>query len=181
MIPPAYQGLEADQVTLQASADAGALVRIIAGDIAGHVGPGATHTPMALVHATVAAGAQLALPWDGGFNALVYVLAGSGRAGEEGRPVHSGQLVVFGSGGAVTVRADEKQDSRSAELEVLVLGGRPIREPVEHYGPFVMNTKTELGQAVEDFQAGRFGRIPPNALMPFVPDPAPVRTERTGI
>jgi len=181
MIPPAYQGLEADQVTLLASADAGSLVRLIAGDIAGHVGPGSTHTPMALAHATISAGAQLALPWNAGFNALLYVLAGSGRVGEEGRPVRSAQLVVFGNGDAITVRADEKQDSPSPELEVLVLGGQPIREPVEHYGPFVMNTKAELGQAVEDFQAGRFGRIPPDALMPFASDPAPVRTEHTGI
>ena len=181
MIPPAYQGLEADQVTLVASTDAGALVRIIAGDIAGHVGPGSTHTPMALVHATVSPGAHLALPWNPDFNALLYVLAGSGRAGEEGRPIHDGQLVVFGDGHAITVRADERQVSRTPALEVLVLGGQPIREPVEHYGPFVMNTKAELGQALEDFQAGRFGDIPPNALMPFVPDPAPVRTEHTGI
>jgi hypothetical protein len=52
---------------------------------------------------------------------------------------------------------------------------------VEHYGPFVMNTKAEIGQALEDFEAGRLGTIPPNALMPHVPDPAPVRTERSGI
>jgi quercetin 2,3-dioxygenase len=66
-------------------------------------------------------------------------------------------------------------------LEVLFLGGKPIGEHVEHYGPFVMNTRDEIGQAAEDFQAGRLGRIPPNALMPHVPDPAPLRTERTGI
>jgi redox-sensitive bicupin YhaK (pirin superfamily) len=136
---------------------------------------------MALVHATVPAGARLTLPWNPGFNALLYVLAGSGRVGEEGPSVGSGQLVVFGHGDGITVRADERQDSRSAALEVLVLGGEPIREPVAHYGPFVMNTNAELGQAVQDFQAGRFGHIPPNALMPFVPDPAPVRTEHTGI
>jgi len=181
MIPPAYQGIEADQVALFASEDAGSLVRVIAGDIAGHVGPGSTHTPMALAHATISAGARLTLPWNAGFNALLYVLAGSGTVGEAGRPVRSAQLVVFGAGDAITIRADEKQDSRSPDLEVLLLGGQPIREPVEHYGPFVMNTKAELGQAVEDFQAGRFGRIPPDALMPFVFDPAPVRTEHTGI
>ena len=181
MIPPAYQGLEADAVTLLASADAGSLVRVIAGDVGGHAGPGSTHTPMALVHATVSPGGQLQLPWNAGFNALAYILAGSGRAGAEGRPVRSGQLVVFGAGDWLSLRADDQQDARDAALEVLILGGQPIRERVEMYGPFVMNTRAELGQAMEDFQAGMFGNIPPNALMPHTADPAPVRTEQTGI
>jgi redox-sensitive bicupin YhaK (pirin superfamily) len=176
MIPPAYQGLEAAAVTLLTSADAGSLVRVIAGDVGGHAGPGSTHTPMALVHATVAPGGQLQLPWNAEFNALAYILAGSGRAGAEGRPVRSGQLVVFDTGDWLSVRADDQSD-----LEVLILGGQPIGERVAMFGPFVMNTKAELGQAVEDFQGGRFGSIPPNALMPYSADPDPVRAERTGI
>ncbi|MDQ6846375.1 MAG: pirin family protein [Candidatus Dormibacteraeota bacterium] len=181
MISPAYQGIEAGDVTLLASADGGSLVRVIAGEFGGHSGPGSTHTPMALVHATVAPGSQLQLPWNPSYNALLYVLAGSGRAGAEGRPVKSGQLAVFGSGDWLTVRADDRQDSRSATLEVLLLGGQPIGEHVEHYGPFVMNTRDEIRQAMEDFQAGRLGTIPANALMPHVPDPNPVRVEHTGI
>jgi redox-sensitive bicupin YhaK (pirin superfamily) len=101
--------------------------------------------------------------------------------GTEGRPVRDGQLVVFDRGDWFEVRGDDHQDSRSPALELLILGGRPIREPVAAYGPFVMNTKAELGQALEDFQAGLFGQIPADALMPHVPDPAPIRTERTGI
>ena len=181
MIPPAYQAIDADAVKLAASADAGALIRIIAGEVGAHRGPGSTHTPITLVHATVSAGARLQLPWDPSFNALVYVLAGAGHVGSEGRPVHDGQLVVFGGGDWFEVRGDDRQDSRSPSLELLVLGGRPIREPVAAYGPFVMNTKAELGQALEDFEAGLFGEIPPDALMPYAPDPAPIRTERTGI
>ena len=181
MIPPAYQGLEADAVTLLASADAGSLVRVIAGDVDGRAGPGSTHTPMALVHATVSPGEQLQLPWNAGFNALAYILAGSGQAGTEGRPVRGGQLAVFGAGDWLSIRADDRQDSRQGDLEVLILGGQPIGERVAMFGPFVMNTKAELGQAVEDFQAGMFGRIPPNALMPHAADPDPVRAERTGI
>jgi quercetin 2,3-dioxygenase len=181
LIPPAYQGLEAADVTLLSSADGGSLVRVIAGQLGEHRGPGSTHTPMALMHATVSAGALLELPWNPGFNALVYVLAGSGRAGSDGRPVRHGQLVAFGPGDWLAVRADDRQDSRTVHLEVLVLGGQPIGEPVEHYGPFVMNTRRELMQALEDFQSGRFGTIPPDALMPHVPDPDPIRAERTGI
>ncbi len=181
MIPPAYQGLEANQVELLSSADGGALVRMIAGQLGGRRGPGSTHTPMALMHASVSPGALLELPWDPSFNALSYVLAGSGRVGSEGRPVRSGQLVSFGPGDWIAIRADDRQDSSTVHLEVLVLGGQPIGEHVEHYGPFVMNTRDEIVQALEDFQAGRLGTIPPNAMMPHVPDPNPVRVEHTGI
>lgn len=177
MIPPAYQGIEADQVTLVASEDGGALVRVIAGDVGDNRGPGSTHTPVALVHATVSPGARVRLPWEPSFNALAYVLAGSGTVGSEGRPVRAGQLVVFGAGDWLAVRAADQADP----LEVLVLGGRPIREPVEMYGPFVMNTRSELAKAFEDFQTGRLGTIPPGALMPYHYDPEPARVERTGI
>lgn len=64
---------------------------------------------------------------------------------------------------------------------MLILGSESIGEPVEHYGPFVMNTRAQLSQDVEDFETGRLGRMPANPLMPHVPDPAPVGTERTGI
>ena len=181
MIPPAYQGLEADEVTLLASADGGALLRVIAGDLAGQRGPGVTHTPMALMHASVSPGARMNLPWNATFNALVYVLAGSGHVGPDDRPVRAGQLAVLGNGDWISTRADDRQDSRTDALEILLLGGRPIGEPVTHYGPFVMNTCEEIGQAMLDFQAGRLGSIPANALMPHVPAPAPIRTDQTGI
>jgi len=161
LVAPRYQDLRGESVGLLASADAGALVRIIAGDVAGHQGPGSTYTPMTMLHATVSPDASLSVPWDPTFNALGYVLAGDGYVGAERRPVRTGQLVVFGqSGDAITVAAADSQDSRHPELEVLLLGGRPIREPVAWGGPFVMNTKLEVLQAFEDFQAGRLGTIP---------------------
>ncbi|HEV7864600.1 MAG TPA: pirin family protein, partial [Acidimicrobiia bacterium] len=166
MAAPRYQSLEGEQATLLASSDGGALVRVIAGDVAGHSGPGATHTPITFLHATVAPGAQLALPWRADFNALAYVLSGSGRVGSEGRPVGEGSLVVFGAGDHLLVRADDRQGKATPNLEVVVLGGRPIREPVAWYGPFVMNTKAEVMQAMEDYQAGRLGVVPAGALMP---------------
>jgi hypothetical protein len=79
------------------------------------------------------------------------------------------------------IEGNDLQDSTTPALELLILGGQPIREAVAAYGPFVMNSSAELGQAFEDFEAGLFGQIPPGALMPHVPDPAPIRTEQTGI
>ena len=157
---PRYQDLRSGELGLLSTADAGALVRVIAGDVAGHRGPGTTHTPMAMVHATLAPGSRLELPWQVGFNALVYVLAGQGTVGSERRPVRAGQLAVLGAGDFVSVGAAGRQESRSPNLEVLVLGGQPIREPVAWAGPFVMNTKAEVMQAYEDFRSGRMGQLP---------------------
>jgi len=155
MTPPRYQDIRARQVALLSSADGGALLRVIAGEFNGHAGPGITHTPISLVHATVSAGAQVRLPWPANFNSLAYVLAGSGSVGAEKRPVRMGQLAAFGAGDAITFAADPKHD-----MDILLLGGEPIREPVAAYGPFVMNTRAELVQAFEDYQAGRLGSIP---------------------
>src|SRR5438445_7172203 len=80
-VPARYQDIEAGKVTLLSSHDGGALVRVIAGDVAGHPGPGITHTPIAMVHASLTPGAELRLPWQPDFNALVYVLAGRGTVG----------------------------------------------------------------------------------------------------
>jgi redox-sensitive bicupin YhaK (pirin superfamily) len=157
---PAYQDLRGRDVGLLSSEDGGALVRVIAGDVAGHTGPGRTHTPISLVHATVAPGARLLLPWRTDFNALVYVLSGQGSVGSDRRPVRKGQLVVLGPGDHVRVDAARSQPLAEPDLDVLVLGGLPIREPVAWAGPFVMNTRAEVIQAFEDFQAGKLGTIP---------------------
>lgn len=158
--PPAYQDLRASDVALLSSADGGALIRVIAGEVDGHKGPGSTHTPITLVHATVQPGAELRLPWRKDYNALVYTLAGAGYAGEEGRPVQMGQLAVFSEGDSIVMRAADVQESRSPEMDLFILGGLPIKEPVAWMGPFVMNTRAEVLQAFEDFQKGKLGTIP---------------------
>jgi len=160
LVTPRYQDLRASSVALGTTPDGGTLVRVIAGDVAGLEGPGSTHTPMALVHATLAPTAALDLPWPAEFNALVYVLSGEGTVGPDRTPVGTGNLVVLGAGDVVTVAANRGQESRLPGLDVLVLGGRPIREPVAWAGPFVMNTREEVLQAFKDFEGGRMGRIP---------------------
>lgn len=157
---PRYQDIGAQRVTLLTSADGTSLVRVIAGDVAGESGPGVTHTAMAMVHATLTPGAVLELPWPAGFNALVYILSGSGSVGEGKAEVRAGQLAVLGSGDFVTLAAALRQESRAPALDALILGGQPIREPVAAYGPFVMNRQDELAQAFEDYRAGRLGTVP---------------------
>jgi hypothetical protein len=157
---PKYQDIHSGEVGLATTYDGGALVRIIAGAVDGVQGPGSTFTPMALVHATLEPGSKLELPWNPEFNALGYVLAGKGKVGTDGRPVSTGQAVVFGAGDYLTITADESQETRSPTLDVVVVGGQPIREPLAWAGPFVMNTKAEVMEAYEDFQKGRFGHIP---------------------
>ena len=158
--PPQYQDIEANAVSLLASEDAGALVRLIAGELAGYQGPGTTRTPITYAHASISPGARLVVPWRSEFNAMAYVLVGDGTVGPEATPIREGQLAVFGEGGDVIVSGAPRQDSRTEHLEVLLLGGLPIREQIAWYGPFVMNTREELVQAVEDYRAGRMGRIP---------------------
>ncbi len=157
--PPRYQDIRGGQVRLLGSSDGASLVRLIAGQLGGQEGPGVTHTPIVMVHATITPGSTLVLPWRRDFNALAYVLAGSGVAGGA-HPVRTGQLAVFGEGDGLRLAADIHQESRHPALEVLVLGGQPIREPVAWYGPFVMNTEEELRQAFADYRAGRLGQIP---------------------
>jgi redox-sensitive bicupin YhaK (pirin superfamily) len=160
MVAPKYQDIRSGEVALLTSYDAGSLVRVIAGTVGPQDGPGSTHTPMSLVHATIEPGARLELPWDSDYNALVYVLNGHGTVGTDARPISSGQTAVFGSGDFLTVTADGSQESRSPKLDVIVVGGKPIGQALAWAGPFVMNTKAEVLQAYEDFQKGRFGHIP---------------------
>jgi quercetin 2,3-dioxygenase len=158
--PPRYQAITGGELTLLSSPDGGALIRLIAGDLDGHAGPGVTHTPITYAHVTLNPGAQVTVPWNPAFNAMAYVLGGRGYVGAERRPLGEHELAVFGSGDSITVGAADAQTEAFANLEILLLGGLPIREPIAHYGPFLMNTRQEVLEAIEDFNAGRMGTIP---------------------
>ena len=160
MTNPRYQDIEAESVSLLTNENGDAIIRVIAGSLGGVDGPGSTHTPIAISHVSLLPGAQLSLPWNRSYNALTYVLAGQGSVGLDRSPIAEGQMAVHVDGDFLVLSANESQDSRTQALEVLVLGGEPIREPVATYGPFVMNTRAELQQAFEDYEAGRLGQIP---------------------
>jgi redox-sensitive bicupin YhaK (pirin superfamily) len=164
MVDPRYQDIRGRAVSLLTSPDGGALLRVIAGEVDGQRGPGVTHTPISIVHATLQPGAEVDIPWRRDFNALVYVLSGRGTVGAERRPIQLGQLAVLGAGDAIRLCADRGQDSHTPSLDVYVMGGLPIREPIAWYGPFVMNTHAELAQAFSDYQGGRLGQIPLDEL-----------------
>ena len=168
-IAPQYQDLQGQDSALVTSADGGAILRVLAGEVDGHSGPGISHTPLAIAHLTLAPGAQVDVPWRDDFNALAYVLAGDGTIGSDARPIHTGQTAVLAGGNVLRIKANASQESRTSNLEVFIIGGVPLREPVIQYGPFVMSTKAEIVEAFEDFQAGRFGQVPVDAIQPHRP------------
>lgn len=175
---PRYQNLEGADSALITTHDGGSLIRIIAGDIGGHRGPGSTHTPITMAHATIAPGAEANIPWNSSYNGLIFVFSGSGTIGADRRPIRGGQTIVTNSGDLLKLTADDRQDVETPNLEVLLLGGQPINEPVVQYGPFVMNTKAEVIQAFEDFQSGRLGRVPADAIRPYRPSSEEIEAER---
>jgi len=128
--------------------DGGTLVRIIAGSVDGHEGPGRTHTPIALAHATLSPGRVSSC--RGRATTTPSSTCSAQRHGGQRRPADPhGPAGRPRPGDALLITADATQESRSPSMDVLVLGGQPINEPVAVYGPFVMNTKAELAQAFE--------------------------------
>ncbi len=158
--PPRYQSLESSRVTLLASAQGDVLLRVIAGEVGGHQGPGATWIPVTVIHASLEPGARLRLPWPEEFNALAYVLEGAGTVGPEAVLIHEGQGAQWGIGQVLTVSASPVVSGPSGRLEILLLGGVPLREPIASYGPFVMNSHADIVQAFEDYQSGKMGAVP---------------------
>jgi redox-sensitive bicupin YhaK (pirin superfamily) len=156
MSAPRYQAIESaaiPEVALPASAGR---LRVIAGEFAGHRGPAKTFTPMNVWDLRLQAGRSAKLAVPAGHNTAVVVLRGAVRAGPQHR-AGAAELLVFSAHG------DEIQLTADGDSVILVLSGEPIDEPIAGMGPFVMNTRDELAAAVADFQAGRFGRMPPGA------------------
>ena len=165
-IAPAYQDLQGSTNTMVTTSDGGTVIRILAGELDGHSGPGISHTPLTITHITLSPGAKAEIPWPQNFNALAYALAGNGTVGSDGQPIQSGQTAVLIDGDTVYLQADPVQEGPSPNFDVFLIGGVPLRQPVFQYGPFVMSSREEVIQAFEDFQSGRFGQVPPDAIQP---------------
>ncbi len=153
---PRYQDLRAASIPVARTPDGRASVKVIAGEALGAAAPTRTHTPILYLHGSLAPGGRLEQPVPGGWNAFAYVFSGRARVGREGRLARPGDLVVLDrEGGPVVLAADAGGDP----AELLLAAGEPIGEPVVRYGPFVMNTREEIVEAIEDYRAGRMGEI----------------------
>jgi redox-sensitive bicupin YhaK (pirin superfamily) len=151
MTPPAYQAIEAEQIpTIQLENDQGR-ARLIAGNHAGLSGPAKTHTAMQVWDLQIKKGAVMSLPAANDWSTALAILHGQvktdkGLAGD-------GSLIAYSQAGSgIELVASE-------DTHALFLSGEPIREPIVGYGPFVMNTKAEIAQAIDDFNGGQFGRL----------------------
>jgi redox-sensitive bicupin YhaK (pirin superfamily) len=152
---PRYQEIPAARIPEAASSDGKVRVRVLAGEAFGVKAAIETRTPILYLHFKLKPGGQATQPVPEGFNVFAYALSGEGRFGRNGSRGVEGDCVIFGTGaGDVVIEA-------ATRMDVLVIGGQPLNEPVARYGPFVMNTKAEIVEAFEDFEAGRMGSIEP--------------------
>ncbi len=174
LVPPRYQDLPAEKVPGAVSPDGLVTVKVIAGEALGVVAPIETHTKIMYLHFSLKPGASFVQPIDAGFNTIAYVIAGEANFAGPGQGLNktarAGHLVIFERTGSSGAAQDQVQ--RSAEkaavsfscdtaegMELLLIAGEPIAEPVARYGPFVMNTKAEILEAMEQYQNGQLGRI----------------------
>ncbi len=156
MTRPRYQEVPASRIPQATTQDGHATVRVVAGEALGVGAVIETNTPIVFQDWTLDADADVTVPLPSDHQVLVYVFKGSARVGGSKQAVREGQLAVLGPGDSV--RLVGSGDSREA-ARLLLLAGVPIKEPVAHYGPFVMNTEQELIEAVRDYQSGRMGEI----------------------
>ncbi len=153
MTPAHYQGITAAQIPSVALPGEAGHMRLIAGDWQGHSAPAQTYTPMRVWDLRLAAGASADLPQPEGWNTLLLVLHGSVQINGAGT-AQSAQIATLSATGTGLRLANTGE----AEATILLLSGEPIDEPVFGYGPFVMNSREEINQAIDDFNSGRFAQ-----------------------
>jgi redox-sensitive bicupin YhaK (pirin superfamily) len=157
MMNPRYQEIPASQIPKATSADGLVEVSVIAGEAMGERAVIETRTPIIYLHYRIEPGGVATQHVPGAYNTFTYVVEGEGLFGAEAERGEDGQMVLFAQDGD-EVRIENPADAK-ATLEVLLIAGVPLNEPIERYGPFVMNTRAEIRQAIEDYQEGRMGAI----------------------
>jgi redox-sensitive bicupin YhaK (pirin superfamily) len=157
MMLPRYQEIPREKIPTVVSVDGKSTVRVIAGESMGAKAVIDTRTPIIYLHYTLKPGAQVVQFVPGDNNVFAYVFGGSGKFGSDGRRAVERQIVLFANDGELV--PIEASSDTAEDLEVLLIGGAPLREPVVRYGPFVMNTKEEIMQAMQDYQTGKMGQI----------------------
>jgi redox-sensitive bicupin YhaK (pirin superfamily) len=157
MMNPRYQEIPNSQIPKAMSADGLVTVRVIAGEAMGEEAVIETRTPIIYLHYRIEPGGVATQQVPGAYNAFAYIVEGEGLFGAEGERAGDGQMVLFAQDGN-EVRIENPSDAK-ATLEVLLIAGVPLNEPIARYGPFVMNTQAEIRQAFEDYQQGRMGAI----------------------
>lgn len=152
MTPPAYQAIvAADIPNVELPAGAGT-IRVIAGEYAGQRGPATTFSPMQVWDVRLAQGANIELPLAEGWGAGLVVMHGSVQINQQAN-VNAAQLVVLDRAG------QNLQITAGSDATILLLSGQPLDEPIVGHGPFVMNTQAEINQAINDYNAGKFGTM----------------------
>jgi redox-sensitive bicupin YhaK (pirin superfamily) len=157
MTKPRYQEIPRERIPEVTSSDGLVIVRVIAGEAMGRQALIETHTPIVYLHYTVEPGGVVQQRVPAEYNTFAYVIDGAGLFGEDRELAGDGQMVLFAQDGDV-VRIENPAHAKE-RLEVLLIGGVPLNEPVARYGPFVMNTEREIRQAFEDYSRGRMGAI----------------------
>jgi len=157
MIRPRYQEIPSAKIPKTTSADGLVSVSVIAGEAMGEKAVIETRTPIIYLHYRLEPGgvATQQVPRD--YNAFAYVVDGAGLFGAEGERGVDGQMVMFAPDGDEVII--ENPADADATLDVLLIAGVPLNEPIARYGPFVMNTEEEIHQAFEDYSHGRMGAI----------------------
>jgi len=156
MIKPQYQELPKNKIPEAQTTDGLVRVRVIAGEALGAKAAIKTRTPIMYLHYSLQKGGQVVQSIPENHNAYVYVFSGKIQWGTDQRKIQQGQMAVLGPGREIRFKAGMEN---SKPTEILVLSGVPLGEPVARYGPFVMNTREEIDQAIADYQNGRMGSI----------------------
>lgn len=157
MMAPRYQEIAAAQIPTAQTEDGSVTVKVIAGAALGAKAVIETRTPIIYLHFTLQPGATIVQPVPQEYNAFAYVLEGAGWFGADQERAGDGQMVLFAQDGEEVTLTNPAE--ATGPLELLLIAGVPLNEPVVRYGPFVMNTEAEIVQAISDYRNGRMGSI----------------------